>query len=102
MSRAIIALRGQEFLQEFGDAAIQLIDEYLTDGNEDCLFSEPEFLKNKDLNAFLKSDKLGKGEEFSPKLRSQIAMTKRIFRKSAQIAKIKQTLQGCQLSQATI
>ncbi len=42
-----------------------------------------------DLNAFLKSEKLGKGEEFSPRLRTQIAMTKKIFRKSAPVVEMK-------------
>lgn len=66
ITRAIITLNGAKLLQEFGDAAVQLIDDYLTDGNDDSLFSEPEFLRSKDLNSFLKSEKLGKGEEFSP------------------------------------
>jgi len=42
---------------------------------------EPEFLKTNDLNAFLKSEKLGKSDEFSPNLRTQLSMAKKIFRK---------------------
>ena len=72
---------------------MQLIDDYLTDGNEDSLYSEPEFQKAKDLNAILKSEKLGKGEEFFPRLKTQIAVTKRMFRKTAPIAEMRKSLQ---------
>ena len=94
ISDAIIALKSGEMLHEFGEAAIGVVDEYLTDGNEDCLFTEPEFLKNKDLNSFLKAERLGKGEEFSPKLRTLISMSKKIFRKSTHAAVIKKILYG--------
>ena len=89
ISVAIAKLHAGGYLKNFGDAAVQLIDDYLTNGNEDCLFLEPEFQKMQDLNAFLKSEKLGKGEEFSPQLRTQIAMTKKIFRKSAPVVEMK-------------
>jgi hypothetical protein len=92
ISKAIIALKSGEMLHELGEAAVGVVDEYLTDGNEDCLFTEPEFLKNKDLNSFLKSEKLGKGEEFSPKLKTLISMSKKIFRKSAHSPAIKKIL----------
>lgn len=86
---AIAKLHETGHLAHFGDAAVQLIDDYLTNGNEDCLFMEPEFQKMQDLNAFLKSERLGKGEDFSPHLRTQIAMTKKIFRKSAPVEAMK-------------
>lgn len=47
--------------------ALNVIDNYLADGNQDSLFTEPEFQRTKDLNNFLKWDKLGKGREFTPK-----------------------------------
>ncbi len=93
ISAAIISLSDADLLKHFGDDAVQVVDDYLTDGNEDSLFNEPEFQKSKDLNAFLKSDKLGKGDEFSPKLRMQMSMTKRIFRKNAPVAQMKTVLQ---------
>ncbi|WP_353857959.1 AIPR family protein [Azospirillum formosense] len=92
ISKAIIALDKGGLLNEIGEAALQLVDDYLTDGNEDCLFNESEFNKLKDLNAFLKSDKLGKGDEFSPLLRTQMSVTKKSFRKSAPIAKMRQVI----------
>jgi hypothetical protein len=96
ITSAILKLSNGGYLRNFGDAAVQLIDDYLTVGNEDCLFVEPEFLKMQDLNAFLKSEKLGKGEDFSPKLRTQIAMTKKIFRKSAPVGEMKAAIADAQ------
>lgn len=89
ISSAIAKLDAAGYLQLFGDAAVQLVDDYLTKGNEDCLFLEPEFQKTQDLNAFLKSERLGKGDEYSPRLRTQIAMTKKIFRRSAPVEAMK-------------
>jgi hypothetical protein len=47
--------------------ALNVIDTYLADGNPDSLFTEPEFIRTKDLNNFLKWEKLGKGREYTPK-----------------------------------
>lgn len=99
ISQAVIRLHETEDLKQVGDAAIQLIDEYLTVGNEDSLFTEPEFQKSQDLNAFLKSERLGKSDEFSPKLKLQMAMTKKIYRKGANLPKLAEKLQaGLQVS----
>ncbi len=49
------------------DIALNVIDNYLADGNPDSLFTEPEFQRTKDLNNFLKWEKLGKGREHTPK-----------------------------------
>ena len=49
------------------DIALNVIDNYLADGNPDSLFTEPEFQRTKDLNNFLKWDKLGKGRDYTPK-----------------------------------
>lgn len=61
------------------DAALNVIDDYLTKENEDCVFSEPNF--SGDLNAFMKSDKLGKGSTETPKLHNLIAFSKHVMRK---------------------
>ncbi len=92
ISTAVAKLHDDSLLEVVGDAAVELIDDYLTVGNEDALFIEPEFLKMQDLNAFLKSEKLGKGEEFSPHLRTQISMAKRLFRRNAATERMKTTL----------
>lgn len=62
------------------DAALNVIDDYLTMGNEDAIFTEPKF--NGDLNNFLKWEKLGKGTDNTPKLSNLIAFTKRDMRRS--------------------
>jgi hypothetical protein len=92
ITAAIIAFSQADLLKGIGDAAVQLIDDYLTQGNEDSLFEEPEYQKSRDLNAFLKSDKLGKGDEFSPRLRTQMTMTKKIFRRNAPVSEMQKAL----------
>jgi hypothetical protein len=79
--RAVQSLADVDLLQRVGDAAVQVIDDYMTNGAEDSIYLEPEFQKTNDLNAFLKSEKLGKSDEFSPNLRTQLSMAKKIFRK---------------------
>lgn len=67
-------------VKQLTDAALNVIDDYLTNGNEDAVFTEPKF--NGDLNYFLKWEKLGKGTDNSPKLSNLIAFTKRDMRRS--------------------
>jgi len=81
IATAIVKLSQAGLLKDVGDAAIQVVDDYMTNGNEDAIFDEPEFQKTHDLNAYLKSEKFGKGEDYSPKLRMQLSMMKKIFRK---------------------
>ena len=63
----IIFKDGSETSKGLIDIALNVIDNYLADGNPDSLFTEPEFQRTKDLNNFLKWDKLGKGREYTPK-----------------------------------
>jgi hypothetical protein len=93
ISKAVIALGRNALLSEVGEAAVSLVDDYLTQGNEDSLFTEPEFLKSQDLNSFLKSDKLGRGEEYSPKLKTQMMLAKRMLRRSGTIQEMKRVVQ---------
>lgn len=64
------------------DGALNVIDDYLTMGNEDAIFTEPKYKETNDLNSFLKWDKLGKGSEHNPKLSNLIAVNKLMMRKS--------------------
>lgn len=66
--------------KQLSDAALNVIDDYLTMGNEDAIFTEPKFTG--DLNNFLKWEKLGKGTDNTPKLSNLIAFTKRDMRRS--------------------
>jgi hypothetical protein len=60
--------------------AIGVIDDYLTQGTDDSVFTEPRFVNdfNSDLNGFLKWDGIGKSEENTPNYRSLIAL-RRLF-----------------------
>jgi AIPR protein len=80
--KAVQCLANAKLLQHVGDAAVQVIDDYLTNEADDSIFSEPDFKKNQDLNAFLKSEKLAKSDEFSPNLKIQLGMARRVFRKA--------------------
>jgi len=64
------------------EVALNLIDNYMTMG-DDSVFSEPEYKKNNDLNAFLKFEKLGKGREFTPMLEQQLYSSKFLMSQKA-------------------
>jgi hypothetical protein len=65
------------------DTAIQLIDEYMTTGNEESVYNEPEYSKRnlRNVNDYLQWDQLGKNEEFSPKLLGLLAIHKRTMKR---------------------
>ena len=60
------------------NTAIEVVDGYLTEGTDACVFDEPAYKNtfNSDLNAFLKWEKLGKTEEESPRFRSLLGLSK--------------------------
>ena len=62
--------------------ALNVIDNYLADGTQDSLFTEPEFIRTKDLNNFLKWEKLGKGREFTPKFEQLLFANKYLMGQS--------------------
>jgi len=64
------------------DTAIQVIDEYLTQGSEDSVFEEPTFAEHGgDLNAYLKWEQIGKSSESSPKFRSMLNVYQRTMKR---------------------
>ena len=66
------------------EQAVELIDSYFTQGNEDSVFEEPP-LRNAyygDLNAFLKAERFGRTRDFTPKLFDGLALTQRAMAKS--------------------
>jgi len=82
LTRALLAL----FMEEDSSAterllgtALEIIDEYLTQGTEDSVFAEPTFINkyNSDLNSFLKWDQLGKSESATPRYRQLLSAYKR-------------------------
>lgn len=57
--------------------SIDIVDDYLTQGHDYCVFKEPKFLdKGSDLNTFLKWEQLGKGNDSTPLLNNLIAQYK--------------------------
>jgi len=62
--------------------ALNVIDNYLADGTQDLLFTEPEFIRTKDLNNFLKWEKLGKGRDFTPKFEQLLFANKYLMGQS--------------------
>ncbi len=60
------------------NTATEVIDSYLTEGTDACVFDEPAYRNtfNYDLNAFLKWEKLGKSENDCPRLRSLLGVSK--------------------------
>jgi hypothetical protein len=66
------------------DTAIEAIDSYMTEGMDDSVFLEPPFKSkfNNDLNAFLKWDQLGKSDDSTPRLKSQLAISKSVLGRS--------------------
>jgi hypothetical protein len=59
-------------------SALEVVDTYMTQGLDESVFEEPAYKNvfNFDLNGFLKWEKLGKGEDNSPRLRSLLAVIK--------------------------
>jgi len=64
--------------QALMNTAIDVVDGYLTEGTDACMFDEPAYknIFNRDLNAFLKWEKLGKSEEDCPRFRNLLAVSK--------------------------
>ena len=73
----LIQQENQNPLQGLLDAAIDAVDEYLSQEHEDSLFKEPEFQGN--LNTFLKWERLGRDLDTTPRLTSLLATHKVIF-----------------------
>lgn len=78
LTQAMLRLhQDKEAARELFGAALSVVDEYLTQGGEDSVFTEPAFKdRNSDLNAFLKWEKIGKGDA-TPNFVSLMAINKR-------------------------
>ncbi len=78
LTQAILRLtQDSEAARELFDAAVSVVDEYLTQGEEDSVFGEPAYKdRSFDLNAFLKWEQLGKGDS-TPNFVNLMAINKR-------------------------
>ncbi len=84
ISQALLELfkaNNQDGLKELLDTAIQVIDEYLTEGKENAVFLEPAFRDryNNDLNSFLKWEQLGKSQTSTPMLLTLLSDYQRLM-----------------------
>ncbi len=70
--------------EELVNSAAQLIDTYMSEGDENSVFNEPAYRNshNYDLNAFLKSEKLGKSLDHTPRLQATLFFQKQFMGKS--------------------
>lgn len=92
VSRAIAKLHAANFLPEVGQEAVGVIDDYFQVGSEDSVFNEPGF--NHEARVFLMSEKLGKDDQHSPRLKMQMALAKKNFRKNPVIESIRQAVRA--------
>jgi hypothetical protein len=58
-------------------ASLSLIYEYMTDGNDESIFTEPDLSKYKEIKDFFKLEAVGKTDNFRKLLNIHIAMMKR-------------------------
>ena len=80
LTKALLSLdreENEEALERLLYSAIEVINEYLNRESDDSIFREPEF--QDDVFRFLKSDRLGRNEDFAPLLRSLLSAHKRLF-----------------------
>ena len=75
--QALLNDESQSVVQVLLDAAIEVIDEYLNQAAEYTVFKETDF--GGDLNAWFKSDALGKGQERTYRLNSLLTTHKIVF-----------------------
>ncbi|EAW37526.1 AIPR family protein [Lyngbya sp. PCC 8106] len=62
------------------DTAIQLIDDYMTEGTDESVYKEPE-CKSKDVKGYMRSEQLGKSEESSPQLLKSLSIHKKVMKR---------------------
>ncbi len=65
------------------DTSIQLIDEYMTPGNDESVHNEPEYIKRnlRNVNDYIQWEDLGKNKESSPKLLGLLDIHKRTMKR---------------------
>jgi hypothetical protein len=86
MTQAVLKLFNagkEDVAKSLLDAAVELIDDYMTSGTEDSILAEPAIGKrfNNDINGYLKWEQLGKTDEASPHFRSQISGQMKVLSK---------------------
>jgi hypothetical protein len=79
----VLVMQDDEAKNSLISTATEVVDSYLTQGDEDSVFMEPAYLNsfNANLNAFMKWEKIGKSDSDTPRLKAQLAVTKRYMAK---------------------
>ena len=80
LTKALLILtqeKNQDALQALLNSAIEVVDEYLNRESDDSVYKEPEF--QDDVFRFLKSDRLGRNEDFAALFKSLLSAHKRLF-----------------------
>ena len=85
LTRALIrifASGNEAAAQSLLEAAIEVIDQYLTVGTDYSMIDEPAYTErfNRDLNAMLKWEQLGKSRDATPHLQDLLAVTKQTLK----------------------
>jgi len=62
------------------ESSINFIDQYIDPDEEDSVFKEPDYF---DLDTYLKNDKVGKNEEYSPKFLNLLKIQKKVMQRSS-------------------
>ncbi|HRI66521.1 MAG TPA: AIPR family protein [Polyangium sp.] len=88
LTRALLKLfesQNESALRVLLDTALEVVDEYMTPGQEDSVYEEPAFKNtfNNDLGGYLKSEQMGKSESSSPRLRSLLQSYKRTMNRKS-------------------
>ncbi|MCS7086131.1 MAG: AIPR family protein, partial [Bacteroidia bacterium] len=79
ITRAMLKLmENKDLTEKFFRFCVELIEEYMSKvGSEYCVYNEPRYKLNGDLNSFLKSEQLGRDRECTPELLNLLDAYKR-------------------------
>ena len=77
----LAAAGSEDAFDSLCQAAVEAVDEYLTEGSDNCAHDEAAF--NGNLNNYLKSEQLGRNEDFAPILRSLLGTHTTLFGRGA-------------------
>lgn len=79
----LLTEENEEALDLLVAAALDVVDEYMDEGSDDCVFKESSFTG--DLNTWLKNDRLGKGSDETYHMNSLLSAHKIVFRRGTRV-----------------
>lgn len=75
----LLPQENEEAIEVLVNASLDVVDEYMDEGSDDCVFKESSFTG--DLNTWLKNDRLGKGGDETYHMNSLLSAHKIVFRR---------------------